>query len=72
MKAIITDRTQLNWVTLTRQYTFDLLTDDDEVVATSQTIEARPAEIRDKLDAVKSDFAAAMAEINDVEVGEEV
>lgn len=72
MKAIITDKSPLNWTTLTRFYTFDLLSDDDEPITTSQSIEARPNEIRGKLDAIKSEYEAALAEANDVEVGEEV
>lgn len=72
MKTIITDKSQLNWTTLTRHYTFDLLTDDDEVIAASQSVEARPNEIREKLDAIKNDYELALAEANDVEVGDEV
>lgn len=72
MKAIITDKSQLNWSTLTRFYTFDLVDDNDEPIVTSQSIEARPAEVRDKLEDIKTDYETALAEANDVEVGEEV
>lgn len=72
MKAIITDKSVLNWTTLTRHYTFSLLTDNDEPIATNQSVECRPAEIRNKLDEIKNQYEAVLAEANDVEVGEEV
>lgn len=72
MKTIITAKSQLKWPSLTREYTFDILTDDDEAVLTSQVVEAAPSQIRTRLDEIKTEYQAAFEEANDVEVDEVV
>lgn len=72
MKAKITDRSELNWATLTRHYTFDVMTDDNEVVLTAQSIESRPSEVVATLQTKVAEYQAAYEEANDVEVGTEV
>lgn len=72
MKAIITERSELNWATLTRKYKFDVLTDDGEMVLPSQEIEARPREVVADLQLKIAEYQAAYEEANDVEVGTEV
>lgn len=72
MKAIITGKSQLKWPSLTREYTFNILSDDDEEILTSQVIEAFPSEIRSRLDQIITEYQAAFEEASDVEVGEEI
>lgn len=72
MKTIITAKSQLKWPSLTREYTFDILTDDDEAVLTSQVVEAAPSQIRTRLDEIKTEYQAAYEEANDVGVDEVV
>lgn len=70
MKAIITGKSQLKWPSLTREYTFDIYTDDDQEILTSQVIESVPSQIRDKLEEIKTEYQAAFEEATDVEVDE--
>lgn len=72
MKARITAKSELRLSDLTREYTFDIITDEGEVVLASQVQTARPNEIVGKLQQVVADYQAAYEEANDVEVGEGV
>jgi len=72
MKAKITAKSELRLSDLSREYTFDILTDDDELVLTSESLRARPNEIVGVLQAKVAEYQAAYEEANDVEVGEEI
>lgn len=72
MKARITAKSELQLSNLTRQYTFDIITDSNQDILTSQVIEARPSEVVTQLQAKVAEYQAAYEEANDVEVGEEV
>lgn len=71
MKARITQKSELT-LELNQAVTFDVLTDDGETVLTSQTIEAQPSLLTDR---IKEKLAAYQAEYDisqQLEVGEEI
>jgi len=72
MKAKITAKSELKLSNLTRQYTFNIITDTGEEVLTSQVIQARPSEVIAQLQAQVAEYEAVYEEVNDVEVGEEI
>lgn len=72
MKAKITNKSELRLSDLTREYTFDIITDDNEVVLASQVITARPSEIVGKLQQIVTDYQAVYEDENDLEIGSEV
>lgn len=72
MKARITAKSELRLSDLTREYTFDILTDDNEVVLASQVVTAKPSEVVGRLEQIISEYQAAYEEENDLQVGEEV
>jgi len=72
MKTIITEKSELRWPQLVRDYTFDIQTDEGETILTSQSLVEAPANIRSRLAQIATEYQAAYEEANDVEVGEEV
>jgi len=72
MKARIIAKSELKLSSLTREYTFDIITDGGDVVLNSQVISARPSEVVGRLQVQVSEYEAVYEEANDVEVGEEV
>lgn len=72
MKARITAKSELRLSDLTREYTFDIITDEGEEVLTSQVITARPSGVVEQLQEIIAGYQAAYEEEADVEVGEEV
>lgn len=72
MKAKITNKSELRLSDLTREYTFDILTDANEVILASQVQTARPSEIVTVLQQKVSEYQAAYEDENDLEIGSEV
>lgn len=72
MKAKITSKSELRLSDLTREYTFDVVTDNGQVILTSQTVTARPSEVVSRLTEIVSEYQAAYEDEADVEVGEEI
>jgi len=72
MKKVITEKSELRWPQLVRDYTFDIQTDEGETILTSQSLVEAPANIRSRLAQIATEYQAAYEEANDVEVGEEV
>lgn len=71
MKAKITAKSELRWPELVRDYTFDILTDNSEIV-TSSSVTARPSEILNRLTEIVNEYQAAFEEENDLEIGTEI
>ncbi len=72
MKAKITGKSELRWPDLVRDYTFDILTDDDEIVISSQSVIERPSTITSQIQQIVSEYQAAFEDENDVEIGAEI
>jgi hypothetical protein len=72
MNAIITAKSELRLSDLTREYTFDIITTNGDVVLASQVVTARPDEIVNRLNAIVSEYETAYFSQFDVEVGEVV
>lgn len=72
MKAKITARSELKRVTLTREYTFDILDDNDEIILASESIESRPSEIASRLAEIVTEYQAVFEDENDLDVGAEI
>lgn len=70
MKIIITQITDITPM-LTRQYKYNLVTDEDAVLLSDQSLESKPSEaqatLRNKLDAFRKEY-----EIDDIEIGMEI
>jgi hypothetical protein len=72
LKAKIIGKSELRWPDLVRDYTFDILTDDGDVILGSQSVVARPSEISNKILEIVAEYQAVFEEVNDVEVGSEI
>lgn len=72
MKARITAKSELRLSDLTREYTFDVVTDDGEDVLTSQVITAQPSGVVARLQEIVAEYQAVYEDANDVEIGQEV
>ena len=72
MKARITAKSELRLSDLTREYTFDIITDEGEEILTSQVETAKPSEVVARLQEIVAEYQAAYEEEADVEVGEEI
>lgn len=72
MKAKITNKSELRLSDLTREYTFDIITDEGETILASQVQTARPSEIVSVLQKKVAEYQAAYEDENDLEVGAEV
>ena len=72
MKAIITAKSELRLSDLTREYTFDIVSDEGETILTSQVISSRPSEVVGQLQSIVSEYQSVYEDLNDVEVGQEV
>lgn len=71
MIARITAKGPLVQATLTRQYSYDII-ENDEVILGSQVVEARPSEIAGKLQQIVTEYQAAYEEENDLNVNDTV
>lgn len=74
MKARVTAKDELRLSDLTREYTFEIIDDEnnDKVLVTNQVVRDTPTNIRATLASKVEEYAQALAEEQDVEVGEEV
>jgi hypothetical protein len=72
MKARLTAKSELRLSDLTREYTFDIVTDDGEEVLTSQVITAQPSGVVARLQEIVAEYQVVYEDANDVEVGEEI
>lgn len=72
MKAKITAKSELRLSDLTREYTFDILTDDDTPVLESQVTREQPSQIKARLGEIVAEYQAVFEEANDVEEGDEI
>jgi len=72
MRAKITTKSELRLSDLTREYTFDIVSDDGEAVLTSQVITAQPSSVISRLQEIVSEYQIVYEDENDVEVGQEV
>lgn len=72
MKAKITAKSELRWPELVRDYTFDIATDQGEVLQGSQSITARPSEVLTRLGQIVAEYQAVYEDENDVAVGDEI
>lgn len=71
MKAKITAKSELRWPELVRDYTFDIITTDNETLFSSSVV-ARPSEITSRLAEIVAEYQAAFEDQNDVEIGTEI
>lgn len=69
MRARITSKSDLEFGTLTRHYTFDVIDDDDTVIG-SQSIQESPDAVRDRIAQIIAEYELVEATEKDVEVGE--
>lgn len=72
MKAIITAKSELRLSDLTREYTFDIVSDEGDTILTSQVIESQPSGVVAQIQGVVAEYQAVYEDANDVEVGQEV
>lgn len=72
MKARITAKSELRLSDLTREYTFDIVTDEGEAVLTSQVVAARPSEVVSQLQSIVAEYQTVYEYENDVNIGDEV
>lgn len=72
MKAKITAKSELRWPALVRDYTFDILDDEGELILGSQSVEARPSEISGRIQQIVTEYQVAFEDENDVEIGAEI
>lgn len=72
MKAKITGRSELRLSDLTREYTFDILSDTDESILTSQTITSQPSNVRSRLTEIVAEYQTVYEDQNDVDEGDEI
>lgn len=72
MKAKITAKSELRWPDLVRDYTFDILTDDDEIIISSQSVIERPSAITSRIQQIVSEYQVAFEDANDVQIGDEI
>lgn len=72
MKAIITAKSELRLSDLTREYTFDIVSDEGEDILTSQVITAQPSGVVAQIQSIVAEYQAVYEDANDVEVGQEV
>lgn len=72
MKAKITDKSELRLSDLTREYTFDILADDDTPILTSQIVTSQPSQVRARLQEIVAEYQAVSEDTNDVEEGDEI
>ena len=72
MKAKITDKSELRLSDLTREYTFDILADDDTPILTSQIVTSQPSQVRARLQEIVAEYQAVFADENDVIEGDEI
>lgn len=72
MKAKITAKSELRWPDLVRDYTFDILDDDGEIMIGSQSVVVRPSEITNRLSEIVAEYKAVLEDENDVQVGDEI
>jgi hypothetical protein len=72
MKAKITGKSELRWPELVRDYTFDILSDNNEIILADQSFVARPSEVSGRLSEIVAEYQAAFEEVNDVEIGTEI
>lgn len=72
MKAKITAKSELRWPELQRDYTFDILDDDDNVILASQSMTSQPSAARARLEAIVAEYQTAFEDANDIEEGDEI
>ena len=71
MKAIVTGKSALRLSDLTREYTFDIV-GDNEIILASQVITARPKDISELLTNIIAEYQAVFEDENDLDVGDEI
>lgn len=71
MKAIVTGKSALRLSDLTREYTFDIV-EDNEIILASQVITARPKDISELLTNIIAEYQAVFEDENDLDVGDEI
>lgn len=72
MKAIITAKSELRLSDLTREYTFDIVSDEGETILTSQVVTAQPSGVVTQIQERVAEYQAVYEDENDVEIGQEV
>lgn len=72
MKAKIIEKSALRLSDLTREYTFDILDDNDALVLGSQVITEQPSNVKSRLGEIVAEYQAVFEEANDVEEGDEI
>jgi hypothetical protein len=72
MKAVITGKSELRLSDLTREYTFNIINDLDEIALASQVITARPAEAAAAISSIVAEYETAYYEALDLDIGDEV
>lgn len=72
MKAKITAKSELRLSDLTREYTFDIVSDEGDDILASQVITSRPSEVVGQIQNIVAEYQTVYEDTNDVEVGEEV
>lgn len=72
MKAKITAKSELRLSDLTREYTFDIVSDEGDDILTSQVITSRPSEVATQLQTIVAEYQVVYEDTNDVEIGQEV
>jgi hypothetical protein len=72
MKAKITAKSELRLSDLTREYQFDILTDEGEIVLASQITREQPSQAKARIEQIVGEYQAVFEDANDVEIDEEI
>lgn len=71
MKARITDKSELRLSDLTREYQFDIITDEGEIILASQITREQPSQAKARIEQIVSEYQAVFEDENDVKIDEE-
>lgn len=72
MKAKITGKSELRLSDLTKEYTFDILTDNDEVILSSQIERAQPAQAKARIEEILNEYKLVYEYEDDLEIDDEI
>lgn len=72
MKARVTDKSELRLSDLTREYTFDILQDNGEVILTSQITRQQPAQAKERIEEIIAEYQRVFNDENDIEINDEI
>lgn len=72
MKAKITGRSELRLSDLTREYTFDILTNEDEIILSSQITRQQPSQAKQRIEEILAEYKLVYESEDDLEIDQEI